>query len=60
MPRYTPNNKEEYWKRDYVFSKRKLQFESDKNIKWDDLIITFLFGILFISLIMLCFAPWGR
>ena len=47
MSRYIPNSKRE-----------RLQFENEKKTVWDDLIITFLFGILFIGLVLFCFCPF--
>lgn len=45
-------------KYDHIRPKERLQFENEKKIVWDDLIITFLFGIFFIGLILLCFCPF--
>jgi hypothetical protein len=45
-------------KYDHIKPKERLQFESDNKIDWHDLFITFLFGILFIGLLLLCYAPF--
>jgi len=47
-------------KYDHIRPEERLQFENEKKIDCYDVLITFLFGILFIGLILLCFAPFGR